>query len=101
MTLFLWILGGLGFGWWTSAGSACASPSVDWPAMPDATSSGSAGVPGAPVPGLACPVLLSAYATASATRNAAAAANNARRLSSEGIGGGGTSFAEDQSPVPR
>ena len=67
---------GFGFGLRTSAGSACASPSVDWPAMPDATSSGSAGEPGAPVPGLACPVLLSAYATASATKKAAAAANN-------------------------
>ena len=52
---------GLGFGFTTtSAGSAWASPSEELPTSPEATSSGSAGEPGAPEPSLACPVLLRA-----------------------------------------
>lgn len=76
---------GFGFGLRTRAGSASTSPRVDSPVVPEATFSCSAGEPGAPVPGLACPVLLSAYATASATTKAAAAARSALRFSSEGI----------------
>jgi hypothetical protein len=52
-------LGGFGFGFTTRLGSASASPSVDWPSTPEATSIGSAGDPGGPEPSLACPGLLS------------------------------------------